>query len=57
MIIEQEKYEPLKSTKTISGNIMIYRDDEDDWDSIVVDAKGAKQLIKVLQEFVDENQD
>lgn len=53
MIIEQELLLELQTE--IQGEVMHITDFNDDF--ISIDTTGAKQLLKVLQEFVDENQD
>lgn len=51
MIIEQEVFNDFKIEKCIHISL------GQDADVILIDKTGAKQLIKVLQEFVNENQD
>lgn len=53
MIIEQEVL--LEIRTEIQGDIIHITDFNDDFVSI--DKTGAKELIKILQEFVDENKD
>lgn len=54
-VIEQEKYADLKITKLVSGNICIEQYDfDDDSCEINIDKQGAKQLIDVLKEFVND---
>lgn len=53
MIIEQELLLELRTE--IQDRVMHITDFNDDF--ISIDTTGAKQLIKLLQEFVNENQD
>ena len=55
-VIEQKKYTDLEVGKNIGGNLHLSQLDLDgSYEEIMIDTTGAKQLIKVLQEFVDEN--
>lgn len=50
-VIEQYFYEDVEITKDSDGDVTIYQGS----DSVAFDKQGAAELIKVLREWVDEN--
>lgn len=58
MIIEQEKCANL-DFKKLNNDVMLLEQIDSDYyyGELEIDTTGAKQLMRVLQEFVDENQD
>lgn len=54
IVLGQKKYSDLELSKTIGGNVHIAQEDADGlYGEIWIDTTGAKQLMKVLQEFVE----
>lgn len=56
MITKQDEFMQLQ-VETFSKDFIPFVAVKQGRDNICLDKQGARQLIKVLQEFVDENQD
>lgn len=54
-VIEQGKYQNLEVSDSLSTLLIAQEDSCGCYVEIDLDKTGAKELIKVLQEFVDEN--